>query len=166
MRSHLASCLLVLLVARATSAQGKPDFSGDWILVSPIDAPSSAAQTMTVHESFERESVRSTPLNSPAITLAVERRSSSGVHSDLYTVGTVGGTVGGGVGKTDFSTTWDGDRLVIQIRYSGRPVDAGADSERKEVWSLDAQGSLLLTATDRGPGAQPTTTTLIYRRRP
>lgn len=170
MRMHLASCLLVLLVARATSAQGKPDFSGDWILVSPIDAPSNAAQTMTVHESFKRESVLGTPLESPAITLAVERRSNSGAHSDLYTVGTVGGTVGGSVGlpavRTDFSISWDGDRLVIQTRYSGRPVDAGGDSERKEVWSLDAQGSLLLTVTERSPGTEPTTATLIYRRRP
>src|SRR5215510_8336032 len=118
MRLHLAACLFILLVARATSAQGKPDFSGDWILVSPIDAPSNAAQTMTVHESFKRESVLGTPLESPAITLAVERRSNSGAHSDLYTVGTVGGTVGGSVGSatltTRYSITWDDERLVIQ----------------------------------------------------
>ena len=131
---------------------------------------------MTVLESFKRESVLGTPIDPPLITLAVERRLNSGVHLDLYVVGTIGGTVAGvgntGTGirsesdQTRFSTTWDGDRLVIQIRYSGRPVDAGADSERKEVWSLDAQGSLLLTATERGPGTEPTTATLVYRRRP
>src|SRR3954469_8774279 len=177
MRMLLASCILAWSVAPAFSAQDKPDFSGDWILVSPINAASDAAQTMTVRESLGRESVKGTPIDPPLITLAVERRFNSGVHSELYTVGTQGGIVGGVVGNTGtglsgqsqqtrFSTTWDGDRLVIDIRYSGRPVDVGAESEHKEVWSLAPQGALFLTVTDRNPGTEPTTTNLTYRRRP
>jgi hypothetical protein len=102
----------------------------------------------------------------------VERRVNSGVHSELYTIGTEGGNVGGVVGnsgtglsgqsqQTRFSTTWDGDKLVIDIRYSGRPVDLGAESEHKEVWSLDPLGALMLAITDRNPGTEPTTTNLI-----
>jgi hypothetical protein len=34
------------------------------------------------------------------------------------------------------------------------------------MWSLDPQGALLLITTDRSPGTEPTTTTLMYRRRP
>jgi hypothetical protein len=176
MRTLLASCILACSVAPAISAQDKPDFSGQWVLVSPINGAANA-QTMTVRESFKRESVNGTPMDSPLITLAVERRSDSGVHSEVYTVGTVGGIVGGAVGnpgterrgqsaQTRFSTAWDGDTLVIDIRYSGRPVDAGAESEHKEMWSLDPQGALLLITTDRSPGTEPTTTTLMYRRRP
>src|SRR5262245_20426117 len=155
---------------QAASAQDRPDFSGDWILVNRSDAPAAnAAQSITVHESFKYESVRGTPVDPPLITLLVERRINGTVHSELYTVGTITGTVGGTVfgrqrEQTRLSTTWDGDRLVIEVRYAGRPVDAGAFSEHKEVWSLDAQGALLLTVTDNAPGTEPTTTDLIYRR--
>jgi hypothetical protein len=176
MRTLLASCILAWSVAPAISAQDKPDFSGQWVLVSPINGAANA-QTMTVRESFKRESVKGTPMDSPLITLAVERRSNNGVRSEVYTIGTVGGIVGGtaastGTGtashspRTRFSTAWDGDTLVIDIRYAGRPVDAGAESEHKEMWSLDPQGALLLITTDRSPGTEPTTTTLMYRRRP
>ena len=175
MRMHLASCILVLLLGQAVAAQDKPDFSGNWILVSPSDSSSNAAQAMTVRESFKRESVRGTPIDPPLITLSVERRFNGAVHSEVHTIGTIGGIVGevagnAGTGfggpseQTRFSTTWDGDRLVIEIRYSGRPVDAGAYSEHKEVWSLDIQGALMLTVTDRALGTESTTTNLIYRR--
>jgi len=174
MRTLLASCILAWSVAPAISAQDQPDFSGQWVLVSPINGAANAARTMTVRESFKRESVKGTPMDSPLITLAVERRSNNGVRSEVYTIGTVGGIVDGAVGnpgtglggqrQTRFSTTWDGDKLVIDIRYSGRPVDAGAESEHKEIWSLDPQGALLLTITDGNPGTQPAATNLIYRR--
>lgn len=176
MQTLLGSCILAWSVAPAISAQDKPDFSGQWVLVSPINGAANAARTMTVRESFKRESVNGTPMDFPLITLAVERRSDSGVHSEVYTVGTVGGIVGGtaastGTGtasqspRTRFSTAWDGDTLVIDIRYAGRPVDSGAESEHKEIWSLAPQGVLLILTTDRNPGTEPTTTTLTYRRR-
>ncbi|SRR5690349_15896297 len=178
MTTHLASCIAVLLMMPAPSTQDKPDFSGDWILVSPLDAGLNAAQAMTVHESFKRESVQGTPIDPPLITLAVDRRVNGSVRSELYTMGTIGGTIGGVVGNTGtglhghsqqtrFSTGWDRDRLVIQItNNSGHPADAGDESEHKEVWSLDAQGALLVSITDSAAGTVPTTTTLMYRRRP
>src|SRR5258708_21997670 len=95
MRTHLASCVLVLFIAHASAAQDKPDFSGTWILVSPSGSASSDAQMMTVHQSFTRESVRGTPIDPPLITLAVERESNGVVHSERYTIGTIGGTVSG-----------------------------------------------------------------------
>jgi len=174
MRMHLAVCVLVLLLEGATAAQDRPDFSGTWILVNPSGSASSAAQMLTVHQSFTRESVRGTPIDPPLITLAVERHSSGGVHSDLYTIGLIGGTVSGvsgntvgtglgGRAQTRFSTTWDGDRLVIENSYLGRPGDAVSSSAHKEV-SLDAQGTLSLVVTDRSTGTEPITTNLIYRR--
>src|SRR5678815_5529148 len=94
MRMILASCVLILSVGQPASAQDKPDFSGDWILVNRRDAPTNAAQSITVHESFKRESVRGTSVNPPLITLMVERRINGTVHGELYTVGTISGTVG------------------------------------------------------------------------
>jgi hypothetical protein len=175
MRMLFVSCILVLLVRLAASAQDKPDFSGDWILATP-SAPLNAAQALTVRQSFKRESVRGTPVDPPLITLSVERRFNGAVQSDHYTIGTLGGTVEGAVGNAAaafggqseemrFSTTWDDDRLLIEIRYSGRPVDAGAYSEHKEAWSLDARGALLVTVTDHVPGTEPTTANVIYQRR-
>jgi hypothetical protein len=171
MRIHLASCILVLLVAHVTWAQDKPDFSGNWILVSPTDPPDGAARTLIVRETFTRESVKGTPIDPPLIRLAVERRLNTSVRSDLYTIGTVGGTVGnagpgGQTEQTRSSTDWNGDSLVIHITDSGRPLEAGAESEHTEVWSLGVQGALSLTVTDRRPGTEARTTSLLYHRRP
>jgi|KBSMisStandDraft_5_1062788.scaffolds.fasta_scaffold650378_1 hypothetical protein len=167
---RIAPFILIVLVGQPVSAQEKPDFSGDWILINRSNAPSNAAQSISVHESFKHESVRGTPVDPPLITLLVERRVNGTVHSELYTVGTISGTVGGtGFGgkseRAQVSTSWDGDRLVIEVRYSGRPVDASAVSEHKEVWSLDvAHGVLLVAVTEKAPGTEPTTTNLMYRR--
>lgn len=83
MRMHPAVCVLVLLLAGATEAQDRPDFSGIWTLVNPSGPASSAAQMLIVRQSFTRESVRGTPMEPPLITLAVERHASGGVDSDL-----------------------------------------------------------------------------------
>ena len=96
MRMLFASCILAWSVAPAISAQDKPDFSGDWILVSPVNGASNAPRTMTVRQSFKRESVKGTPIDPPLITLAVERRLNSGVHSELYTIDTEGNRWRGG----------------------------------------------------------------------
>jgi hypothetical protein len=173
MRIPLAFSVLVLLSAETIAAQAKLDFSGNWVLVKSNGSASDAAQTMTVRESFQRVSVRGTPIEPPLITLAVERDSAAGVRSDLYTIGVAGGTTGGAIGnpgvttvghqapQTRFSTTWDGDSLVIET--NAWTADAGSYSGHKEVWSLDVQGALLITVTDRGTG-EPKTATLLYRR--
>ena len=145
--------------------------------MNPSSSTSSAAQVLTVHQSLTRLSVRGTPIDPPLITLAVERRSSDGVHSDLYTIGVSGGTVGGiddiagtGLGgqsvHSRFSTTWEADRLVVEISRPARPGDAASPSTHKEVWSLDAAGMLSLVVTDQSTGTEPMTTNLIYRRQP
>jgi hypothetical protein len=172
MRISLATCVLVSLSAVTIAAQDKPDFSGNWILVNSTGSISDAAQTMTVRESFQRVSLRGTPIEPPFITLAVERHSTAGVRSDLYAIGVAGGTTGGVVGnrgvtvgdqtpETRFSTTWDGDALVIET--GAWTADTGPQSSHKEVWSLDVQGTLLINVTDRSTG-EPETATLVYRR--
>ena len=133
--------------------------------MSPTDTNVNAAQAMTVHESFVCESVRGTPLTSPVIMVSVERQFNGYSKSESYTVGMISGFVSGTLSdegqQTRASSTWDGNTLVIDTRSS---VGAGGYSEHREEWSLDAQGNLLLTITDRAAGIEPMTHRLIYRR--
>jgi hypothetical protein len=93
-------------------------------------------------------------------TLTVERRLPSGVRSESYEIGTEG--ILGSVAPFK----WNGNRLVIETgSYSGTTRDAGPYREHDEVWSLEAQGRLLITVTDRGSSLGPSTTDLTYRRR-
>jgi hypothetical protein len=155
-------------MAAGAAAQDTADFLGHWVLLNPSDVASDIAQELTVRQSFERR----------VNVITIERRTTSGVRSETYTIGTVGGVVGGLVGRsgrgsgpngqivqTRFSTKWDGNRLVIQTgNYSGPTPESGPYAEREEVWSLDEQGRLLITVTDRTSDAPPKTTNLTYRR--
>src|SRR4051812_34982411 len=92
LRMPLAVCVLVLLVQGPTWAQDKPDFSGTWLLVNQTLTPASTAQKLIVHQTFTRQSVRGIPIDPPLITIATERQSADGVHSERYTIGEIGGT--------------------------------------------------------------------------
>ncbi len=103
-----------------------------------------------------------------ARVLKIERRSNGTVQSESHTIGISGGMVGGMAfspgtrSENHYSAHWDGKALVIERGFS-----AGPDyfSEHKEVWSLDPQGNLSLTVTDRSSDAESKTTNLVYRRR-
>jgi hypothetical protein len=66
--------------------------------------------------------------------------------------------------ETKFSTRWTPDGLVIEQRseFGGA---AGTYTEHAETWRLDRDGTLVLSVTDRAPGAEPRTNTFVYRRR-
>ena len=174
-RLTLWSCVSVLLIAPKSGAQDKPDFSGHWALADPSVSGPTIAQELTVQMLIVRESVRGDPITPFFKTMTVERRLPSGVHSDSYQIGIEGGMVGGVVGgagpgrqspsQTRFSITWNGDRLVMENgSYSGPTRESGPYTEHDEVWSLDSQGRLLLTVTERASGVEPRTTQLTYRR--
>jgi hypothetical protein len=63
------------VLAGDSVAQSRPDFSGQWVLVSLIDFPSNIAQELTVRQTEQNTSIRGVPLNPPLTTLAIERRS-------------------------------------------------------------------------------------------
>jgi hypothetical protein len=160
MRMGLWLCVPLFLVAGTIAAEGKPDFSGRWVLVNAAESASAAARGLVVRESFE----------APVTVMTVERRLENGVRSDTYRIGLSGGLVGGtaadGRGTaTRFSVTWDGDKLVIETgSYSGPTRESGPYSEHNEVWSLDSQGRLVITVTDRGTATELRTNQLTYRR--
>jgi hypothetical protein len=169
---HAVSAL-VLLIAGPAAAQDKPDFSGSWLLASPTGSAPGAAQSVTVRQTLTRRSVRGLPIDvdppPPLITIAIERETNGVIHSESYTVGTLAGTVRGVPGRpqeeTRSSVAWEGNRLVIEITYSGRPMVPGA-YERKEIWSLNGDGTLALSVTEHPPGTEPSTMNLVYRKRP
>src|SRR4029450_2173591 len=158
--------VLVLAVPGGVATQDKPDkpdFSGQWILVSPTDSGPTVAKQLTVHQSMVRQSVLGDPITPFFKTLAVERLFPGGVRSDSYEIGMIGGWVGrlprGGQGcapngqpaRTAFSVKWDADRLVIQTAsYSCPTPDVGPHTEHEEVWSAHGQGRLLSMTPVRG----------------
>jgi hypothetical protein len=169
MRMRIWLGLLVSLIAGTTAAQEKPDFTGVWVLVAPRDGAMDAAPELSVRQWLEHTtSVRGVAVDIPHV--AIERHFQSGVRSESYTIGIVGGSGSAGANvptvTTEYAVKWDGDRLVIETsRYSGPTRESGPHSEHDEVWSLDAQGTLGMTVTDRGSGTESRTTQLTYRKR-
>jgi hypothetical protein len=170
MRVRIWLSLLISLTAGITAAQDKPDFTGQWVLLTPRDA-GDAARGLSVRQWLEhRTSVRGVQIDIPHV--AIDRQFQNGVRSESYQIGIVGGIAGGlyaGANvprrSTRYAVRWDGDRLVIETgRYSGPTREAGSYSEHVEVWSLDASGRLVMAVTDRGSGSSPRTTELTYRR--
>jgi hypothetical protein len=172
---------LILLGSGQVATPDKPDFSGQWVLVSSSDAGTTVARELTVHQSIVRETVRGDAMPPFFKTLTVERRFSDGVRSASYEIGMTGGTVRrpsiteptNGQGctstaeptRTVWRVTWDADRLVIQTAsYSCPTPDVGPYTEHDETWSLDSEGRLLITVTDGGSSRSKTTSDLIYRR--
>jgi hypothetical protein len=161
LQTHLAvSFVAVLLTAAVVVAQQKPDFSGDWILVSPIAVPADIPRAMTVLQIVDR---RAMP---PLYQVAVKRQISGLVTSALYTVGVQGGTtvIGGSPSVSEpgwlshYGTAWDGDRLVIRV--------ADGHATHIEVWTIDGSGRLIVAVTDRRADLpEATTLNLVYQRR-
>jgi hypothetical protein len=153
------------------AARAKPDFTGQWVLVTPPEAAGDAAPELSVRQWFEHTtSVRGDPIDLPRVT--IERQFQGGVRSETYRIGVIEGTVGGvaaGVSvpswQTRFAVKWDGDRLVIETgRYFGSPREKGPYSEHGEVWDLDPQGRLVMTITDRDSTTESRTIELTYRK--
>jgi len=162
---------VLALAAVVPAAQEKPDFTGTWALIRSTGAATVPA-TIVVRESFTRESVTGVPLPSPIVSMHIERRAANGdVTPDDFTIGVIGGFVGGGAGdaapvRRNFAATWDGHRLVLETTWSGRPVDAGTSSLHRETWAIDGAGLLVITTKESTGLADFTTTTTTYRRQP
>src|SRR5205809_894516 len=113
------------------AAQGKPDFSGHWILETSADAAPDVPQSLTVRQPVVRTDVHGAPMAPFFKELSVERQFVTDVRTETYQVAVGGGMVGRiranpgtaadvNVSQTRFSVRWEGNRLVIDTsRYSG-----------------------------------------------
>lgn len=138
----------VLLVA-AASGQQRPNFSGRWVIVSPPDA---AGEEQIVKQD--------------ATTLTTEHASEGSGHRAVYKLdGTESRnvlTVHDSDIVTSSKASWDGSRLTITSATSyadGRRVD------QSQVWSLDADGRLIIEVTESTPGHARTTVKLVHTKR-
>jgi hypothetical protein len=105
--------------------------------------------------------------------LSVRREGPSGTTTDTYTIGTIGGVVGGidrngtriATPSAYFETAWRGDVLTFLTRRDGpNGPHTGDWSERRESWSLDADGRLRVEIETEAYDHAPRTTVLHYHR--
>ena len=111
-------------------------------------------------------------MKSPFRDITIERQFETGTQSATHLIGVQGGTVSGlGADGTPTAPSshhavkWDGNALVFESgSYTGRDPETGTWAERREIWSLDADGRLRVAITKRSSGDGPRTVTLLYRR--
>jgi hypothetical protein len=167
--------LPAVLMVVSVAAQDKPDFSGRWVLEDPLPAAADTPRAMTIRQSLTRTTVHGKPMEPYWSDVVVEREFADDVRSETHRIGIVGGTVtGAGTGRagagsegtsTAYSVTWDAKELVIQTgSYSPPAPGTRSYRERKEVWSLDERGRLVVTVTNRSSDTATTTQMSRYRR--
>lgn len=156
---------LVFCAAVSMSAQGRPDFSGKWVL-DPASAPAAPAggpggggrgggrggfgQEFTVKQDAKMLAIMQMQ-GGQEVTLSYNL---DGSESKNTTQGR------GGPQEQVSKATWDGNKLVIvtTLDFGGNTV------EQRRVLSMEG-GNLVVEATQPGRGGgEPTTTKLVYKK--
>lgn len=149
----MRSLILLLLAALALVAQDKPDFSGRWVLVASAQPGPETPRAMTVRQPLGRTNVRGEPMAPYFKEISIEREFANATRAETHAIGVLGGAVSGTVGtgkpagsRSHHAITWDGNALVFENgSYTGELPETGGWTERREVWSLDADGRLRVT---------------------
>ena len=167
------ACLVAsaLLATGAVAGEGRPDFSGRWILETPRAPDPAIPRTVSVRQSPRAESPGGNSVRDFQ-EIVVVREFTTGARADAYRIGVQGGTVSGIAGgksptgrQTFLGVAWDGGTLVIDTGdYPGRGAPRGRWEERREVWSLDREGLLHVVVSLKSSTDHPKTTTATYRR--
>lgn len=166
-RNRLAQTWPVALVMLATvtfAAQIKPDFSGRWILVSPLQSDPDIPSALSVRQTLVHTTIHGDPMEPFFKDIVIDRQFESSTRSETHLIGVVGGVVGG-FGGTHHGVKWDGNSLVFENgSYTGQRAETGVWTERREIWSLDPDGRLHLVITTSSSADDSRTVTLVYRR--
>jgi general stress protein 26 len=153
----------------------KPDFSGRWILVSADPPAPDVPRAMTVTQQLVATNVRGEAMTPFFKDITIERETAAGTRSETSTLGVIGGTVAGIVGsipgaskntqRSKHSVTWDGTTLVFDHRSeTGENYQPGVWSERRETWSLAADGRLEVAIASKSSSDPARSIALVYRR--
>jgi hypothetical protein len=144
-----SGALFLLGLSAQASAQAKPDFSGTWVLVSPVEQ---AGQEHTITQdatTFTRSHASEGPGHTSTYKLdGSETRLTLTSHGkEIVTLA---------------RASWDGDRLVVaeDVTYPD-----GRTLAKKSTWALDGQGQLILEFTERFEGKPEMTTRVVYRKK-
>jgi hypothetical protein len=160
----VTAAALVLAAAISIDAQGRPDFSGQWMM-DPASAPAAPAGGGRGGRGgggagFGQEFTAA----QTATTLTITRAQGDQTITETYNLdgseskNMVAGR--GGQQEQVSKATFDGNRLVIVTS-----INAGGNTiEQRRVLSLDG-GNLVVeqTAPGRG-GGEPTTTRIVYKK--
>lgn len=166
------STAVVMLATLGVAAQDRPDFSGRWVLATPQPSDAEIPLALSVRQTLVRTTVRGDPMEPFFRDITMERQFETGTRSETHLIGVQGGTVpglrpdGSPNGPTaHHAVKWDGNALVFESgSYTGQRPETGTWTERREVWSLDADGRLRVAITMRSSGDGLKDITLMYRR--
>jgi hypothetical protein len=144
---RLTVAVLIVLIGGGASlgARQKPNFTGHWIIVGSAKGPA-REQVVTVDEK----------------TLTTARP--DGTRKTIYQLDGLERRMA--LPSADVtvlaSAKWDGNRIVITTTTS---YDNGMRTVGKDVWSIDAQGRLVIDYTETGPGAPPQIQKFLFTRK-
>lgn len=127
--AHIVVAAVVL--TGAVSAQQKPNFSGRWAVVSP---PKGVGEIQVVAQD--------------ETTLSFYFLSAGANHRTVYQLDGVErrlGIPGQASITTMVKAGWEGNRIVVSTNDS---YPTGAKIQSKDVWSIDAQGRLVIDHTE------------------
>ena len=158
----------------ALSAQGKPDFSGTWILESSPSGPE-VPRTLTVSQTLMTTNARGEPIPPAFSTIRIARGTANDTNAETHTIGVEGG-ISGGIApgpdgpiatstSTRFRVVWEKQSLVFERgSYTGLVPETGNWTSLREVWSCDADGRLRLEISTGGSADAASAVALVYRR--
>jgi len=147
-----AACVLVPVLGAPGAlarAQQRPNFSGRWVIVQPEKG---AGQEQVIKH--DDKMLSKTPVGDrggPPATYqidGVEHRTVLAMRGEQIVSVT--------------KAAWEGNTLVVSIVED---YPNGMKLNVKEVWSLDAQGRLVVDATESAPGQKPQVMKIVLQKK-
>jgi hypothetical protein len=162
----LAAALLG--IGAVVTAQQGVDFSGRWVLQSS-GTGSPVAHALTIEQPLTRKNVHGDEIPPAYLRISIRREGEAGGGTETRLIGVIGGSVSGVDPKitrrTHNQTLWEGATLVfVDGSYTGDTPRSGEWTERREVWSLAADGFLTIEISTEGAHTTRQTQRLVYRR--
>jgi len=147
--TRFLAAALVLTIGAGVQAQQKPDFSGRWVITSP---PEGAGREQVVTQDEK--------------TLTVEQSTSSGQRKTIHQLDGVERQQALPMRGQEITVlskaVWEGDRIAITSHTS---YPNGMKTQSREVWSLDAQGRLVIDYAEIGPtGSAPSMKVIFVKK--
>jgi len=165
MRTSLAACAVILVIAVASLAQSRPlDLSGLWQLAEPT-AAERALDTLVI-TSPDQLLIADSPLE-----IVVTHPSKPGTHPEAGTFGygergIVGGLPGGASTEEQWGVAHVGTQLMIS-HSTTRQLDDRAvrmTLARGSMWRLEAPNRLIIEFSEERTGERPKVATRTYAK--
>ena len=139
-----------LALTIGVGAQQKPNFSGRWVVVSPKEGAGQEQIVTHTDKTLTTQHASEGPSHKMTYQLdGVERRLALPSHGSEIVI----------LAKA----SWDADRVVIT---SHATYPNGMKTQSRDVWSLNAQGQLIVDSSETGPGGEKgPTVKIVYAKK-